>query len=105
MSTKRDRGLHLSNSLINILSVALGLAAAYFMTLQSLKIELAAKAEAGVVTTLDKKLANFEVIVKQGLVSKEEFFRFSGAVERRLARIEYYLIDKSGDQGDPGNKP
>ena len=105
MSTKRDPGLRLSNSLINILSVALGLAAAYFMTIQSLKIELAAKAESKVVATLDKKLANFEVIVKQGVVSKEEFFRFSREVERRLERIEYYLIDKPGEQGGPGNKP
>jgi hypothetical protein len=105
MSTTRDHGLRLSNSLINILSVALGLAAAYFMTIQSLKIELAAKAESGVVATLDKKLANFEVIVKQGVVSKEEFFRFSSEIEQRLTRIEYYLIDKSGENGGRKDEP
>jgi hypothetical protein len=90
-------GLRLSGQLLNLLMIALSIAAAYFMTIQSLKIELAAKAEHAVVETLDKKLANFEVLLKEGVVSKEEFYRFSKEVDSRLARIEYHLTNQTGD--------
>ncbi|MCK4302346.1 MAG: hypothetical protein KAW91_06205 [candidate division Zixibacteria bacterium] len=91
-------GLRLSGPLINFITIVLGIAAGYFLTIQSLKIELAAKAEAAVVGTLDKKLAGFEVILKQGVVNKEEFYRFSRDVEARLTRIEFYVTDKPGGQ-------
>ena len=91
-----DRNL-IGNQVVNLLTVALGIAAAYFLTIQSLKIELAAKAESRVVAVMDKKLVGFEVIVKEGVVSKQEFFDFSKDIEARLARIEFYLKDKSGD--------
>ena len=87
-----------AGSWLNVLTVALGIAGAYFMTIQSLKLELAAKAENKVVATLDKKLNNFEVILREGVVSKEEFFRLSKEIDARLARIEFYLTDKAGDK-------
>lgn len=90
-------GVRLSGQLLNLLMIALSIAAAYFMTIQSLKIELAAKAENAVVETLDKKLANFEVLLKEGVVSKEQFYQFSKEVDSRLARIEYHLINQSGE--------
>lgn len=82
--------------MLNLLVLALGLAAAYFMTIQSLKIELAAKAEGAVVATLDKKLSGFEVFLREGVVSKEQFYRFSQEVENRLTRIEHYLTSQAG---------
>ncbi|HUV29492.1 MAG TPA: hypothetical protein VMY05_00175 [Acidobacteriota bacterium] len=88
--------LHLGGQLLNLLVLALGLAAAYFMTIQSLKIELAAKAEGAVVATLDKKLSGFEVFLREGVVSKEQFYRFSQEVENRLTRIEHYLTSQAG---------
>lgn len=91
-------GLGISPPLMNFITLALGLAAAYFMTIQSLKIELAAKAESAVVTTLDKKLTNFEVLLKEGVVGKEEFFRFSKEMEMRLTRIEAYLSSQDGEK-------
>ncbi|MCK4372379.1 MAG: hypothetical protein KAW61_04495 [candidate division Zixibacteria bacterium] len=91
-------GLRLSGPLLKFVTIVFGIATGYFLTIQSLKIELAAKAEAAVVETLDKKLAGFEVILKQGVVNKEEFFRFSKDLEARLTRIEFYLINKSGEQ-------
>ena len=94
-------GIRLSGPLRRFVTVVLGIAAGYFLTIQSLKIELAAKAEAAVVETLDKKLAGFEVILKQGVVDKETFYRFSKDIEARLARIEYHLTNKSGE--DIGN--
>ncbi len=90
--------LRLGSQLLNLMVIALGIAAAYFMTIQSLKIELAAKAESAVVQTLDKKLTSFEVFLKEGVVSREQFYEFSRDVENRLARIERYLIDQTGEK-------
>lgn len=95
--TRQFDGMRVGGQLLNLLIFALGIAAAYFMTIQSLKIELAAKAESAVVQTLDKKLGNFEVFLKEGVISKEEFYQFSRGVDKRLARIEYHLIDKMGE--------
>lgn len=83
--------------LLQLLAVIFGIVAAYFMTIQSLKVELADKAGRVMVETLDKKLTNFEVILTEGVVSKDEFHRFSQEVDRRLARIEYILSDKTGE--------
>ncbi len=94
-----DKGVRLSGQLINIMTIVVGIAAAYFLTIQSLKIELAAKAESVVVEALDKKLVNFEVILKESVVSKEQFYLFSKNVEARLIRIEYYLKEQAGEHG------
>ena len=88
--------LNLSSPLLNLLVVIMGLAAAYFVTIQSIKVELAAKAEAAVVTALDRKLARFEVLLSEGVVSKEEFHKFSKDVEARLIRIENHLTENRG---------
>ena len=90
--------LKLGGQLLKLLTVALGIAAAYFMTIQSLRIELAAKAESEVVATLDKKLSTFEVLLKEGVVGREQFYEFSREVENRLTRIEQYLIEQTGDK-------
>jgi len=52
------------------------------------------------VEALDKKLASFEVIVKEGVVSKEQFYQFSKNVDARLTRIEYYLKEQAGETGE-----
>ncbi len=95
-SPPRQNNLSLSSPLLNLLVVLLGLAAAYFVTIQSIKVELAAKAESAVVTTLDRKLASFEVFLTKGVVSKEEFHQFSRDVEARLIRIENHLTENPG---------
>lgn len=89
----RGGGMNLSGPLLNLLVVVMGLAAAYFVTIQSIKVELAAKAEAAVVATLDSKLARFEVLLSEGVVSKEDFHKFSKDVEARLIRIENHLTE------------
>ncbi len=98
--TERVSGnsLKISSTLIKLVTITFAVAATYFMTIQSLKIELADKAERVAVGSLDKKLTNLEVILKESVVSKEEFFRHSKEIERRLTRIEYYLIDNKGEQ-------
>jgi len=90
-----ERGIRLSGQLINLLTIVLGVAAAYFLTIQSLKIELEAKAESAAVDALDKKLVGFEVILKETVVSRKQFFQFSKDIEARLIRIEQYLKDQS----------
>lgn len=92
-----DRSVRLNGQWLNLITVILGIAAAYFMTIQSLKIEMAAKAEAVAVVVLDKKLASFEVLLKEGVVNKERFYQFSTDVEARLIRIEDYLVAYSGE--------
>ena len=89
--------VQLGGQLLNLLLVALGIAAAYFMTIQSLRIELAAKAESAVVATLDKKLSGFEVILTEGVVNREQFYQFSRETEARLIRIEAHLIGQTGE--------
>lgn len=68
------------------------------MTVQSIRLELAAKAEIAVVSTLDKKLANFEVMLREGVVSRDQFYRFSKETETRLVRIEQYLKNQAGEK-------
>jgi hypothetical protein len=97
LSSQSDSGIRLSGQLINIVTIVLGVAAAYFLTIQSLKVELAAKAEGVVVEALDKKLTNIEVMLKEGVVSKEEFYQFSKEIEARLTRIEYYAKEQAGN--------
>ncbi len=83
--------------IINLLVIVVSLAAAYFMTIQSLKVELAAKAENAVVEALDKKLIGFEVILREGTISRKEFYEFSRGIETRLDRIEQHLVTHTGE--------
>lgn len=98
MSRSRpDKSIRLNGQWLNLTTIILGIAAAYFMTIQSLRIEMAAKAEAVAVAVLDKKLASFEVLLREGVVNKEQFYQFSTNVEARLIRIEDYLVAYSGE--------
>lgn len=90
--------LRYSGSLLRAITIALGVAAGYFMTVQSIRLELAAKAEIAVVSTFDKKLANFEVMLREGVVSRDQFYRFSKETETRLVRIEQYLKNQAGEK-------
>lgn len=75
----------------------LGMSAAYFTTIGSIRVSLAEKAEAVLVETIDKKLTRLEVIIKEGMISKDQFFEFSNNIESRLARIEFHLTNNAGD--------
>ena len=94
----KGAGLSLPSRWVHLMTVVLGIAAAYFLTIQSLKIELAAKAEGVVVSMLDKKLANLEVVLTESAVTKGQFYQFSHDMEARLAKIEFILTDQSGDR-------
>lgn len=75
----------------------LGMSAAYFTTIGSIRVSLAEKAESVLVETIDKKLTRLEVIITEGMISKDNFFEFSNNIESRLARIEFHLTNKTGE--------
>ena len=72
----------------------LGMTAAYFTTIGSIKVQLAEKASSVLVEAIDKKLARLEVVIREGRVTKDEFFEFRGDIDSRLSRIEFYLIEQ-----------
>ena len=80
--------------LVNFIMILLGIAAAYFTTIGNIRVELAEKAESGLVETLDKRLERMEVMIKEGLVGKGEFYEMRTNIEGRLSRIEFYLTEK-----------
>jgi len=93
-----NSGIKITGALLRIVATVFGIAAAYFLTIQSLRIELAAKAESSVVEKLDKKLTNIEVILKEGMLSKDQFYSFSKEMETRLTRIEIHLGELTGEE-------
>lgn len=99
MEKKNDRKswtVFLNRPLLNFILVLLGMTAAYFTTIGSIKIQLAEKAETALVETIDKKLTRLEVIIREGRVSKDEFYQFKNDIESRLTRIEFYLVENGG---------
>jgi len=92
MSSPSTDNLRLSSRLINLIAIVVSAAAAYFMTIQSLRIDLAAKAETAAVQSLEKKLTGIEVLLREAVVDKEQFYDFSSSVETRLIRIEAHLV-------------
>ncbi|MBD3332759.1 hypothetical protein GF356_07905 [candidate division GN15 bacterium] len=93
---RNDSPGRINHHLLSLITVVISMVAAYFLTIQSLKVDLAAKAESVVVETLDKKLAAFEILLREGVVDREQFYQFSRQIEARLSRIEYYLKEQTG---------
>lgn len=88
---KRPFSFWMSKPVMNFIMVLLGMTAAYFTTIGSIKIQLAEKAESVLVEAIDRKLAAIEVTIREGRVSKDEFYQLKSDIEGRLIRIEYYL--------------
>ena len=97
MKLPEGNSFRVSGQVLNLMTLIVGIAAAYFLTIQSLKIELSEKAESAVVSTLDKKLAHLEVMIREGVVSKEQFYQFSKDIDTRLTKIEYFLMEQQGE--------
>ena len=94
---ERTGGIRINGPLLNLLTIVAGVIAAYFLTIQSLRVELAEKAEGRVVNTLDKRLNTIEVMLREGVVSRDQFQDFSHNLDARLTRIEMYLTERSGE--------
>ena len=80
--------------LVNFMVALLGMTAAYFTTIGSIKVQLAEKASGELVEAIDKRLAQMEVVIVEGRVSKDEFFQFKSNIDNRLNRIEFYLSER-----------
>ncbi len=87
----------ISGPIWNVVTIVMGMVAAYFLTIQQLKVDLAAKAESEVVEGLDKKLSGLEVYLKEAVVNKQQFYEHTQKMESRLDRIERYLIEQTGE--------
>lgn len=104
MQTAVDSGrrwLQINGDLLNLSTFVFGLVAAYFLTIQSLRVELSAKASAEVVQMMDQRLARIEVLLQERTVSKEYFYEHLTAITDRLTRIEGELsISQGGPSAD-----
>jgi hypothetical protein len=74
---------------IAFLVTACGVLAAYYGTINGIKLDLSKKAEAANVDQLDKRLSNIEVLLNNKFITKEEFFAFREEINSRLIKIEY----------------
>ncbi len=100
MSSNDNSTNFVNGPTLRIITIIIGIAAAYFLTIQSLKVELAAKAEVPAVEIIDKKLTNLEAVIREGVVSREQFYEFSRDIEARLNRIEILLQNNKGSSGE-----
>ncbi len=87
----------LNRPVLNFIMALLGLTAAYYTTIGSIKIQLADKAEGVLVETIDRKLTELEVLIREGMVTKDQFYEFKTGIDYRLGRIEYYLQFNQGE--------
>ena len=92
-SEAKRQSFKVGSQVVNLLGIVIGIIAAYFMTIQSLKVDLATKAETVMVDAIDRKLAGFEAMLKDGVLTPKQFDRFTRDLEARLTRIEDHLIE------------
>ena len=96
-SEKLSNGGYLINgAVLKFVGFLLSITAAYFLTIQSLKVELAGKADSDSVAELNSKLTNIEAILREGVIDKEAFFTLASTVDKRLTKIELLLENQSG---------
>jgi len=87
----------LNRPVVNFIMALLGLTAAYYTTIGSIRVSLAEKAEYTLVDKVDKRLAELEILIREGMVTKDQFYEFRTGIEGRLNRIEFYLKENKGD--------
>lgn len=87
----------MSRPLINFMMALLGLSAAYYSTIGSIEVRLEKKAEQVLVNAIDNKLTGLEVLIREGVVGKDQFFEFKSEMDRRLDRIEFHLMEEKGE--------
>ena len=70
---------------------AFGILAAYYTTVSGLKLELAGKADAATVASVEKKINTVEVQLAGRFMTKEDFYRMKDEMLERLGKIEAKL--------------
>ena len=77
---------------------AFGILAAYYTTVSGLKLELAEKADAQTVATMEKKITTVEVQLAERFMTKEDFYRMRDEMLERLNKIEAKLEQKKRNE-------
>ncbi|MCJ7496932.1 MAG: hypothetical protein MUO78_02185 [candidate division Zixibacteria bacterium] len=74
--------------LITFFVTVFGVLTAYYTTIAGIKLDLAHKAEVQIVNELDKRLSNLELLLKENIMTKKEFFELKDQINQRLLKIE-----------------
>jgi hypothetical protein len=77
--------------LIGLIVTVAGIVTAYHATIYGLKAEIAAKADAAVVATIDNRLIHIEAILTERVATKAELQQVRDDLSRQLLTIEAKL--------------
>lgn len=77
--------------LIGLVMTVAGVVTAYHATIYGLKSDIAAKADAAVVTTIDNRLIHIEAILTERMATKAELQQVRDDLHRQLITIEAKL--------------
>jgi hypothetical protein len=77
--------------LIGLIVTVAGIVTAYHATIYGIKSDIAAKADASVVTTIDNRLVHIEAILTERMATKAELQQVRDDLHRQLLTIEAKL--------------
>ena len=80
--------------IITVLVIIVTALSTYYTTIESLKLEVAGKAEDKFVATLDKRISNLEIRLAENFATKEDFYRLKEDLLIRLSGIEAHIAQK-----------
>jgi predicted Holliday junction resolvase-like endonuclease len=80
--------------IITVVIVIVTALSTYYTTIESLKLEVAGKAEDKFVATLDKRISNLEIRLAENFATKEDFYRLKEDLLIRLSGIEARIGEK-----------
>ncbi|MCP4633446.1 MAG: hypothetical protein GY855_11015 [candidate division Zixibacteria bacterium] len=93
----------LKNVVTVIITVA-AVVAAYYSTLSSLEVSIAAKANSRDLTAIEKRLSITENVIDRSYISREDFYRMREDINKRLLIIEYKLENLLEGEMDGKNR-
>ena len=80
--------------IITVIVILVTALSTYYTTIESLKLEVAGKAEDKFVATLDKRISNLEIRLAENFATKEDFYRLKEDLLIRLSGIEAQIERK-----------
>lgn len=80
--------------IITVIVILVTALSTYYTTIESLKLEVAGKAEDKFVATLDKRISNLEIRLAENFATKEDFYRLKEDLLIRLSGIEAQIEQK-----------
>jgi len=80
--------------IITVIVIIVTALSTYYTTIESLKLEVAGKAEDKFVATLDKRISNLEIRLAENFATREDFYQLKEELLIRLSSIEAYIGQK-----------